>query len=176
MSRKKQDESSSGDLGLGGLFRGLGSLVDLVSKLNEEGEISRTGEIGGSDPKKGVKAVYGFSIRVGGEGKPIVEQFGNVKKGPGPGPMVEEVREPIVDVFDEDNHLLLVAELPGVAAENVHFEVNEDVLTLTATQGDRKYRKEVLLSSEVDAKGARSSYRNGIFELKLPKLPRDSTP
>lgn len=169
MARKKSDEKESIDIGLGGLFRGLGGLVDLVSKLAEEGgELSRKGELGGAD-SKGVKAVYGFSIRVGGDGKPIVEQFGNVKSGPGPGPAVEEVREPIVDVFNEDDHLLLVAELPGVAADEVRFEVKEDVLVLTAAHGERKYRKEVLLASEVDVKRASPSYRNGVFELKLPK-------
>jgi HSP20 family protein len=115
-----------------------------------------------------MKAVYGFSVRVGGGGKPVIEKFGNVKEA-SQGPVVESVREPMVDQFDEGEHLLVVAELPGVDANDIHFEVKEDILTLSATRGDRKYRKEVLLSAPVQAQGASSSYRNGIFELKLPK-------
>lgn len=174
MGRKRQPEPDSGDVGLGGMFRSLGGFLDLLSNLSnlaeqgEGGELKRSGKLG--DEKKGVKAVYGFSVRVGGGGKPLIEKFGNVKdKDDGQGPVVEEAREPMVDLFDEGDHLLVVAELPGVDANDIRFEVKEDVLNLSATRGDRKYRKEVLLTSEVRAQAATSSYRNGVFEIKLPK-------
>ena len=170
MGRKHEPEQSSSDVGLGGVFRSLGGFLDLLSSLAEQGggEHTRSGQIG--DEKHGVKAVYGFSVRVGGPGKPHIERFGNVKdKDDGQGPMVEEAREPIVDLFDEADHLLLVAELPGVDASEIHFEVKEDVLSLCASHGDRKYRKEVLLPSVVRAQKATSSYRNGVFEIRLPK-------
>jgi len=165
-----------GNLGLGGVFRGLGGFLDLISNLAEQakdqGEISRSGEL--NDEKRGVKAVYGFSVRMGGGGAPVVEQFGNVKgagagPGPGRGPVVEEAREPMVDVFDEDAHVLVVAELPGVEAGDISFEVKEDVLELSAARGERKYRKEILLPAAVRAEAATSQHRNGVFEIKLPK-------
>ncbi|WP_224249738.1 archaeal heat shock protein Hsp20 [Hyalangium gracile] len=150
------------------MFRSLGGFMELLSELAEKsgGEFTHSEELG--DDKKGVKAVYGFSVRVGGGGKPIVEKFGNVQDD-GKGPVVEEVREPMVDQFDEGEHLLIVAELPGVDTQDIHFELKEDVLLLSATRGERKYRKEVLLSAPVQAQAATSSYRNGVFELKLPK-------
>lgn len=168
MGRKRQPEPSSGDVGLGGMFRSFGGFLDLLSNLSEQGEreLKHSGELG--DDKQGVKAVYGFSVRVGGGGKPLIEKFGNVRDDE-QGPVVEEAREPMVDLFDEGDHLLVVAELPGVAENDIRFEVHEDVLSLSATCGDRKYRKEVLLSAAVDAKTATSSYRNGVLEIKLPK-------
>ena len=168
MGRKSQDEDRSGEMGLGSIFRGLGGFMDLVSNLVEKGggELSRSGQVG--DEKKGIKAVYGFTVRVGGEGKPSVERFGNVLDD-AEGPIVEEVREPMVDVFDEGDHLLLIAELPGVSASDIKFEVKQDILDLTAHNQERKYQKEVLLSSAVTTAGATQSYRNGILELKLPK-------
>lgn len=170
MGRKRQPATGSGDVGLGSMFRGLGGFFDLLSKLGERaeegGELTRTGEFG--DDKKGVKAVYGFSVRLGTGGKPLVEQFGNVKSH-GQGAVVEEAREPMVDVFDEGDHLVLVAELPGVDAADIQFEVKDDVLILSGARRERKYRKEVLLPSPVAAQAATSSYRNGVFELKLPK-------
>jgi len=75
----------------------------------------------------------------------------------------------MVDVFDETDHLLVVAELPGVAEKDIHFEVKGDVLHISAAHGDRKYQKEVLLPAAVNEKGATSSYRHGVFELKLTK-------
>lgn len=168
---KRPLEPGSGDVGLGGMFRSLGGFLDLLSNLAEKaesegGEFKRSGELG--EEKKGVKAVYGFSVRVGGGGKPLIEKFGNIKDD-GRGPVVEEAREPMVDLFDEEDHLLVVAELPGVDANDIRFEVKEDVLNLTASRGERKYRKEVLLTSDVRAAEATSSYRNGVFEIKLPK-------
>jgi len=171
MARKHASEPNVNDSNLGGVFRSLGGFLELLSNIAEQGggELERSGEVG--DDKKGVKAVYGFSVRVGGGGKPQIEKFGNIKdKEDGQGPVVEETREPMVDVFDEADHLLVVAELPGVDASDIRFEVKEDILGLTATSGDRKYRKEVLLPSAVRAQAATSSYRNGVFEIKLPKL------
>ena len=172
MGRKRRSDSDSSealrDVGLGGIFRGLGGFLEILSDLAEKGggEFTRSGEVG--DEKKGVKAVYGLSVRMGGGGKPLIEQFGNVKDD-GQGPTVEEEREPMVDVFDEGDHLLLVAELPGIDSEDIRFEVEGDVLDLAATHGERKYRKEVLLPCAVRMEDAMPSYHNGVFELKLQK-------
>jgi len=156
------------ELGLGGLFKGLGGLFDLVSKMAEEGkqEQSQTGEtevLGG----KG-KAVYGFSVRMGLGGKPVIEQFGNIQATE-KGAVVAEVREPLVDVLDEGERLLVIAELPGVQAKDIQVKIKEDILELTAESGDRKYSKEVLLPSPVDASTMEQSYKNGILEIKLVK-------
>jgi len=156
------------ELGLGGLFKGLGGLFDVVSKMAEEGkqEHSQTGEaevLGG----KG-KAVYGFSVRMGLGGKPVIEQFGNIQATE-KGAVVAEVREPLVDVLDEGERLLVIAELPGVDAKDIQVKIKEDILELTAEREDRKYSKEVLLPSPVDASTMEQSYKNGILEIKLVK-------
>ncbi len=171
MSQKRSTRSGPADAGLGGMFKSLGGFLELLSDLAEkgDGEFSKSGEIG-SD-KKGMKAVYGFSVRVGGGGKPLIENFGNVKSDRDGSPVVEEAREPMVDVFDESDHLLIVAELPGVSEKDIAFEVKGDILHLSAAHGDRKYQKELLLPSAVKEKGASSSYRHGVYELKLPKSP-----
>jgi len=174
MAAKKKSESGSGDVNkMGGVFRSFGGFMDLLSNLSDlaqegGGELSRSGEI--KDDKQGVKAVYGFSVKVGLGGKPVVEQFGNVKDD-GHGAVVEETREPLVDIFDEGDHLLVLAELPGVDADDITFEVEDDVLSLSAARGERKYQKEVVLPVAVLAKGATSSHRNGVFELTLRKAP-----
>jgi len=156
------------ELGLGGLFKGLGSMFDLVSKMAKEGkeEYSRTGEaevLGG----KG-KAVYGFSVKMGLGGKPVIEQFGNIQ-ATDKGAVVAEVREPLVDVLDEGERLLVIAELPGVQAKDIQVKIKDDILELTAESGDRKYSKEVLLPSPVNADTMEHSYKNGILEIKLIK-------
>ncbi len=161
-------------LGLGGLINGLSSLVDKATELAEKGEeLSKTGEfrVGGIPPgvRRGrdVRGVYGFTVRTMAGGKPKVQTFGNIKKTP-KGPVVEEMREPIVDVFEEGDTIRAIAELPGIQEADIHVEVKGDMLTLSA-EGKRKYQKEVLLPAVVDEENVTSSYENGILEIVLQK-------
>lgn len=167
VNRGKKSVEGGGDANLGGVLRTLGGFVDLLSKLGENGELKQEGEVeSGGD--KNVKAVYGFSVRLGGNGAPRVEPFGNLKVGK-KGTVVEETREPLVDVFDEEDHVLVLAELPGVDEKGIRYELHEETLMLSAGHKDRKYKKELELPAAVDKTLATSSYHNGVFELKLPK-------
>jgi len=177
--KKKKDEENEGlnidlglgklSLGLGGLLDGIGNLVDVAAKLKEAGgEINKEGEIDFSHLKKGMKGVFGVSIKTAAGGKPVVEPFGNVKKTP-EGPKVEEEREPLTDIFDEDDEIQIYAEMPGVNEADIKLDLKEDILDISAQTGDRKYHKEVLLSAKVQADTLASSYNNGILEIKVKK-------
>ena len=156
-----------GKISFGGLFEGFGNLIDSVAKIAKEGGvISEEGEITGLGDK--VKGVYGFTVRTMAGGEPKVETFGNIKKT-AKGPVVEEVREPIVDVFDEEDHILVVAELAGINSDNIEFVVDEDILTLSAETGKRKYYKEIVLPADVDESTGDMTFRNGILEVKYSK-------
>ena len=87
---------------------------------------------------------------------------------------VAEVREPIVDVFDEGDYLMVIAELPGVEEADIHLEIKGDILSLKAEGKDRKYSKEVLLPSEVEAGSLETQYKSGIMEIKLAKKASQS--
>ena len=158
-----------GKLSLGGLFKGIENLVDLAAKLKDAGgEINKEGEIDLSNLKEGMKGIFGVSVKTVVGGKPMVEPFGNVKKTP-EGPKVEEEREPITDVFDEDEEIRIYAEMPGVNREDIRLDVKEDILDISAQTADRKYHKEILLPSKVNAETMTSSYNNGILEIKVEK-------
>lgn len=161
--------------GLGGIFNGIGKLIDSVTKIAGEsgGMVSEKGEIKGLGDK--VKGVYGFTVRTLAGGEPKVEPFGNIRKTP-KGPVVEEVREPIVDVFDEKEDILVVAELPGVEESDISTEINGDILTLSSERGEKKYSKELLLPSKVDEKTLSSTYKNGILEIRVKKISGEGGP
>jgi len=157
-------------LGLGGLFKGIEKLVDLAADLKEAGgEIKKEGEIDLSHLKKGMKGVFGFSVKSAVGGKPTVETFGHkIKKTP-EGPTVEEEREPIIDVFDEKEEIRVYAEMPGVNDESISVDLKGDILEITAVSKDRKYRKEILLPAKVEPKTLERSFKNGILEIKMKK-------
>lgn len=167
---KNKDDKKETDFGfgLGGIFEGLGSLIDSVSKIAKEGKgtISKKGEIKGLGDK--VKGVYGFTVRTLAGGESKVESFGNIKKTP-KGPIVEEEREPIVDIFDEKDHIMVIAELPGVNEEDIKTEIKGDILNISTQGKEKKYKKEVLLPSKVETEPISLIYKNGLLELKLKK-------
>ena len=172
MPEKEKGEEFEVDFGIGklkfgGLFRGIGNLIDMASKLSEEAdEIKKVGKIRGLP--RNARGVYGFSIRTLAGGKPVLETFGNIKDSP-QGPVVEEVREPMVDVLDEEDHILVLVELPGVEEENINLEVEGDILKLTAASRQQKYAKEVLLPGRVKSEMMKTACKNGILEISLPK-------
>ena len=172
MAEKTKDRGSHGGMesGLGGILRGLGDLVEKLNELGETGqEFSKTGEIGG--PGRKPRGIYGFSVKVGlGDEGPRIEPFGNIRRDIKSGRTeVQEVREPMVDVFEEDDHLLVLAELPGIGKENLRVDLKDDVLTISAESGDKKYRKEVLLPRSVSKEKMQVSCNNGVLEIKCPK-------
>ncbi|HUY88121.1 MAG TPA: gas vesicle protein GvpH [Pirellulales bacterium] len=164
MERKPQGE--------GGFLGGLVNLIEKLGELAEKGEeLKRTGEIRGIEPTGRVRGVYGVTIRtgLGGERDAVkVEPFGNVRADEKTGkPVVHEVREPMVDVFEEDDEILIVAEMPGVGAQDVHLEMHEDILVISASSRDKKYRKEVLLPEAAVGRSMTSKCRNGVLEVRF---------
>ena len=177
MTEQKKKKSDVGfDLGFGGLFKGLGDFMDVLSDLVEKTEetatrteegTTRTGEFHVKGMGEKAKGVYGFSIRTAAGGLPSVERFGNIRTTE-QGPVVAEVREPLVDHFDEGEEFVVVAEMPGVSEEDIRVEIKDDILSLETT-GERKYAKEIQLSESVDATTLKKTYKNGILELRLKK-------
>jgi len=159
-------------LGLGGILKGLGDLVEKLGEIAESGEeISKTGALGGEG--KGFQGIYGFTVKTGlgaDADQTRVEPFGNIRKDRASGhTVVQEVREPVVDVFEEEHHVLVIAEMPGISAEDVHIELAQDLLTIVAEHGPKKYRKEVLLPAKVSGAPPQVVCHNGVLEIRYAK-------
>ncbi len=153
-----------------GILRGLGGLLEKIGELADKGEkLSQAGEFDWKGKPKNIKGIYGFSVKVGGVDKGIkVEPFGNIRKSEENGrSFVHETREPIVDVFEEKDHTLVVVELPGISTEDTLLDLKDDLLTIHAEKGDKKYHKEVLLPQTYTRDHMHVSCNNGILEIKF---------
>ncbi len=108
--------------------------------------------------------VYGFSMRVGPDGKPHVEEFGNTRPWTRSGAV-----EPLTDVIDEGDYLTITFELPGVSKEDIETDLTEDSLTVSAELPNRKYYKRLSLPAEVDPETAKATFNNGILSVRVKK-------
>ncbi|MEM3622381.1 MAG: archaeal heat shock protein Hsp20 [Candidatus Bathyarchaeia archaeon] len=119
--------------------------------------------------------VYGYSVKIGPDGKPEIHEFGNVKPSR-LGPQVKEEREPLVDVIETDGEIHIVAELPGVEKNDIKLHGTEESLTISVDTPQRKYYKEVMLPAKVKVKEAKTQYKNGVLEITLPKIREEKKP
>jgi HSP20 family protein len=92
---------------------------------------------------------------------------------------------PAVDLFERDDSLVLKADLPGLAEEDVKIELHDNVLTISGErQADFEekqngyyrierafggFSRSLTLPEGVDADKIAASFRNGVLEVRIPK-------
>jgi HSP20 family molecular chaperone IbpA len=83
----------------------------------------------------------------------------------------ERFTTPAADVFENDQEILLLADLPGVAQNGTEITLENDRLTLKASAAARKYRREFVVPPSIDAEKVSASMKAGVLTLHLPKRP-----
>lgn len=91
---------------------------------------------------------------------------------------------PPVDVFEDESSITLLADLPGVAREQLHVRVDGENLVLEATANTAgpenmelvygelqcpAYRRQFTLSRELDTQRIEAQLRDGVLRLTIPK-------
>lgn len=123
---------------------------------------------GGMEPNK--RFIHGFSINLGPDGKPRIQEFGNrPKKTPQGNPVISEEQEPLTDIIEGDNDVAITVEIPGVEKEDINLNVTEDTLEIKVDTLQRKYHKVVDLPCGVKPKTTKATYKNGILDIILEK-------
>ena len=108
---------------------------------------------------------YGYQMTVGPDGKPIVKEWGNARPINAIGD--SSTREVIVDetINEKDRVLTIVAEMPGIEKSDIRVSVADDIVSISAEHGEKKYGTQVPLKYSIDENSAKAKYKNGILEL-----------
>jgi HSP20 family protein len=87
-----------------------------------------------------------------------------------------KLREPkhLVDVLEGTDEIIVVAEFAGFNREDLRVHVKGDKLTLSVDALDHKYRKSLNLPKRVIPRTIRTTYKNGVLEIRLKKAEEKS--
>jgi HSP20 family molecular chaperone IbpA len=85
-------------------------------------------------------------------------------------PILKKERQPLFDVFEEENHLIILAEMPSMDEKDVNIEADENSISITAENAWKRYLKKVWLPTSVKKDKIKFTYRNNILQVKLEKL------
>ncbi|MCG6945653.1 MAG: Hsp20/alpha crystallin family protein [Deltaproteobacteria bacterium] len=94
---------------------------------------------------------------------------------------------PAVDIFESEAEITLLADMPGVASENVSIDLHENQLTVSGEVGlltsDKEeyllqefetgtFHRQFTLSDRIDQNAITATVKNGVLRLVLPKAQK----
>jgi len=168
----KDDPSNKDDVtGAAGFAKIARGLSDLFNVLSDFDQLPRRGR----HEKDGRVMEYSFGTRTMREAAGEREDSEETHARPEAPPRRAakrsslEVLEPVMDMFDEPDEILLLFELPGVERKDIRCILDGDILLLEAKTGERLYRKETLIEDKVAAGAPHLNLRNGVLEVRLSK-------
>jgi HSP20 family protein len=109
------------------------------------------------------------------------EEVQGVSEQTTPGP----VYRPNVDIFEDEQALTLVVDMPGVPSDNVTIDLREDVLTIAGVPSIKvpeqeeyllqeydtgKFIRQFTLSEVIDQEQIKAQLTNGVLRVTLPKV------
>ncbi|MDA2929106.1 hypothetical protein MYX84_04005 [Acidobacteria bacterium AH-259-O06] len=161
-------ESLGKSFGLSGLIKSVSKMPEFQDRLGEIDEELRRRLKETPLKRSGGRGVRGMPSRVGtrGPGRRTVR----AREEPPPEPSRQ------VDIFDEDDHVLVVCEIPGSEEDKMAVKLNKDKLSITAETFHRKggtFQKELVLPCVPEGELSQS-YKNGILRVKIMKEKNES--
>lgn len=84
---------------------------------------------------------------------------------------IKVVALPKVDVFENGDEYLVLADLPGVTKEELNVSWSKGELTIEGRHGERLFRRAFTVPDGVDSQNITADLATGVLTLKLPKAP-----
>jgi len=100
-----------------------------------------------------------------------------------------QTKAPLVDVYEENDNIVMSAEIPGLRKDEIDISITDEAVTLSGKKRDVKevkrenfYRKEIRegaflrtlpLPCAIDRAKVKASYNEGVLEIVLPKAAEE---
>lgn len=108
---------------------------------------------------------------------------------PTPGDKMPALRPAVADVQETDTHVVATIELPGMKKEDITLHITENMLEVKAKTKEEKeieeegytsyqskysgFYRRIPLPVGIDADETKATYKNGVLEVKMPKLEKE---
>ncbi|ABA87629.1 ATP-independent chaperone, alpha-crystallin/Hsp20 family [Syntrophotalea carbinolica DSM 2380] len=92
---------------------------------------------------------------------------------------------PSVDIYEEEDAVVVKAELPGIGKEDVEVDISDDLLTISGEKKTEekierkdyhriersfgKFSRSVRLPGDILTEQAKASFKEGVLEVRIPK-------
>jgi len=76
---------------------------------------------------------------------------------------------PAVDIFENKDELLLLADLPGVSPGDLSLNFDKGELSIRGARGAFDYHRSFVLPKGIDAEHISARLDAGVLEIRLPK-------
>jgi HSP20 family protein len=116
----------------------------------------------------GKPVIWGFSMRMGPDKKPVIKPIGKYKQLKKPKSNQNEP-DALIDLIEDNKVITVIAEISGVNISDINLRPTEMMVSISVDTPDQKYYNEIILPCKVDPKSASILYNNGILEVKLTK-------
>lgn len=172
----REEEKESGGVA-GGILRGLGKLIpglgDVTKRLEKSDAFQQRLSTINKEVERQLKEAPLKKVGQEGARRTIIPPRTTLGSRQPPSRAealpLKKQRELMLDVFDEGDYIKVIAELPGVAEEDIRTEVKGNLLTISAKGISREYYKELTLPCPIKGEPD-SSYKNGVLQLKAEKI------
>ena len=93
---------------------------------------------------------------------------------------------PIVDIYENDDHMVIKADLPGIEKKDIHIDVKDQVLTIKGERSSEnevkkenfyrrerafgKFERSFTLPSKLDVEKIEAGHKGGVLKIEIPKL------
>jgi len=82
---------------------------------------------------------------------------------------IDEVREPLADVFEDKDHVKLYIELPGVEKADIQLNATDSQVEVKAKNF---YKNIDLPTRDIEFDKVSANYKNGVLEVIIPKTKK----
>lgn len=85
---------------------------------------------------------------------------------------IDEIREPLVDVFEDKEHVKLYIELPGVEKDDIQLNITDSQAEVKAKNF---YKNIDLPTRDIEFNNASANYKNGVLEVIIPRTKKTAS-
>jgi len=114
--------------------------------------------------------IRGLSFKIGPDGKPRIQEFGNrPTRTPKGNSTISEEREPLTDIIEGEENVAITLEIPGVEKNDIKLNIKKNTLQIKIDAPHHNYQKIVDLPCNIKPKSTKATYKNGILDIVLEK-------